>query len=183
MSGPETFGFAFGSLQAARRVVAQGFTAGHSAFSHRFCRVAARGSDVVGIALAYRAGSGRRAFSAMPRLLFRSLGPDVWLRHLPDALTIMRLSAPLRPDDYFLSNLAVLPENRGRGVGSLLLAQVIADARSHRCRRVCVDVEADNRRAVTFYQRSGFTVESLTRSRRLLRLLGKSGMVRMNFPV
>ena len=53
-------------------------------------------------------------------------------------------------------DLAVLPEYRGRGVGRALLAAVEGHARRKECCKLTLEVQDDNTRARTLYQRFGF---------------------------
>ena len=53
-------------------------------------------------------------------------------------------------------DLAVLPEFRGRGVGSALLAGLEAEARQRGCCKMTLEVRADNSPANALYRRRGF---------------------------
>jgi ribosomal protein S18 acetylase RimI-like enzyme len=55
-----------------------------------------------------------------------------------------------------IHDLAVLPEYRGHGVGSLLLEQVEAKGRELGCCKLTLEVREDNHRAHRVYQRAGF---------------------------
>ncbi|WP_263118718.1 GNAT family N-acetyltransferase [Cellulomonas sp. RIT-PI-Y] len=69
-----------------------------------------------------------------------------WLRLLPGGWGHVA-------DDVPELSLAVLPRGRGRGVGSALLAGILADPP-----RVSLSVEDGNDRARGMYERAGFTV-------------------------
>ena len=56
-----------------------------------------------------------------------------------------------------ISDLAVLPEYRGRGIGSALLAAVEHKARELGCCRITLEVQENNARARHVYDRSGYT--------------------------
>ncbi|MCA9773921.1 MAG: GNAT family N-acetyltransferase [Myxococcales bacterium] len=53
-------------------------------------------------------------------------------------------------------DLAVAPEHRGRGIGGTLLEAVIAHAHRLGCRKVTLEVRADNEAARRLYRRLGF---------------------------
>lgn len=53
--------------------------------------------------------------------------------------------------------LAVAREHWGRGIGSALLAALLAEAQRRGCTEVFLEVRADNDRAQALYQRYGFT--------------------------
>jgi ribosomal protein S18 acetylase RimI-like enzyme len=57
-----------------------------------------------------------------------------------------------------LARLYVLPAHQRRGIGARLLSELVA--RQPGCARIVADVEPDNVKAVSFYRRHGFIVES-----------------------
>ena len=64
----------------------------------------------------------------------------------------------------YLGTLAVAPEVKGRGVAGAMLEDAIARLRRAGVRRVELTVEADNPRAIAFYQRLGFMHEGTQRA-------------------
>lgn len=70
----------------------------------------------------------------------------------------------VHPDvDYFTGHprayvdiLVVAAEAEGKGVGHALMAYVEGWARNHSCREVVLDVFAENRGAIAFYERQGY---------------------------
>jgi ribosomal protein S18 acetylase RimI-like enzyme len=57
-----------------------------------------------------------------------------------------------------LARLYVLPAHQRRGIGVRLLSELVA--RQPGCARIVADVEQNNVKAVSFYRRQGFIVES-----------------------
>ena len=55
-----------------------------------------------------------------------------------------------------IHDLAVLPEQRGRGIGRALLAAVEAQARTEGCCKLTLEVQEDNAPARGLYQSFGF---------------------------
>ncbi len=55
-----------------------------------------------------------------------------------------------------VQTIAVVPEQEGRGIGSALLAELIAESRRRRAEDVLLEVRADNPRAQQLYRRFGF---------------------------
>lgn len=55
-----------------------------------------------------------------------------------------------------IHDLAVLPEHRGQGVGTALLAAVERAARERGCAKVTLEVQENNRRARAVYQRARY---------------------------
>lgn len=69
------------------------------------------------------------------------------------------------PDgDYYLAGMAVDEDHRGSGIGSMLLDEVEIRAAKSGCRRLALDVAADNDGARRLYERRGMTVDSLSPS-------------------
>jgi ribosomal-protein-alanine N-acetyltransferase len=63
----------------------------------------------------------------------------------------------VQPETLFLNGISVAPERRGQRLGSRLLEDGIALARTLRLPHLALDVAATNAAAVAFYRRSGFT--------------------------
>ena len=64
----------------------------------------------------------------------------------------------LVPPDADVQTIAVAPPAQGRGLGRILLDHLIAEARARGCRRLHLEVRADDRRALALYRSAGFTV-------------------------
>lgn len=61
-------------------------------------------------------------------------------------------------ENFFLNSIAVLPSERGQGVGQALLKEVLARARRADFRNVTLMVWEGNESARRLYERHGFTV-------------------------
>jgi GNAT superfamily N-acetyltransferase len=68
----------------------------------------------------------------------------------------------------WLEELYVLPERRGQGIGSRLLAEVIAQARKRGWRALDLEVDVTHERAAVLYLRHQFQPHSRNRFYRLL---------------
>jgi len=66
-------------------------------------------------------------------------------------------------DELHINNLAVLPEHRRSGVGSALLARVLADGAARGAHRATLEVRASNRPALQLYERFGFRTTAVRR--------------------
>ena len=76
-------------------------------------------------------------------------------------------SATWRFDEYaFLDSVCVLPEARGRGIGSALLAAVQERVAALGLARIHLDAVAANAEAIRLYERAGFAVEFVTMVKR-----------------
>jgi len=67
-----------------------------------------------------------------------------------------------------LEDVVVLPQLRGRGVGSRLIEAAIATARKTGCKRITLLTDADNQAAQGFYRKHGFTSSAMLAMRLLL---------------
>lgn len=74
-----------------------------------------------------------------------------------DAGVVGFLIARLVSDEMEILNLAVAPEARRRGAGSLLLKEALAWGKRAGARRAFLEVRESNGRATEFYRRRGFT--------------------------
>ena len=62
----------------------------------------------------------------------------------------------IAPPDADLANLAVAPLDKGRGIGKMLVADVIRAARAAGAHHVYLEVRESNARALAMYERAGF---------------------------
>jgi ribosomal protein S18 acetylase RimI-like enzyme len=87
------------------------------------------------------------------------------------------------PGQLVMDGIAVAPDVRGRGVGSLLIEEVAAVAAEQDCREIRLDVIDTNPRARALYERRGFTAVRTERTPYLRRLLGFRAVTTMHRPV
>ena len=62
--------------------------------------------------------------------------------------------------EYYVSNIATYSSYQSLGVGTRLMREAEALARRKGARSIALDVESDNARAIAFYERLGFTMDS-----------------------
>jgi ribosomal-protein-alanine N-acetyltransferase len=67
-------------------------------------------------------------------------------------------------DEIHINNVAMLPQYRGRGIGTALMDHVLAEARGIGARRATLEVRASNTLALRLYQRLGFYVAATRRN-------------------
>ncbi len=75
---------------------------------------------------------------------------------LDDGTPVGRLYVDRRADEIRILDIALLPEHRGRGIGSALLGALLADAEAAGT-PICIFVESHLPRARRFFERLGFT--------------------------
>jgi ribosomal-protein-alanine N-acetyltransferase len=62
------------------------------------------------------------------------------------------------PPDADVQTIAVAPSAQGRGLGAALLEHIAGVARGRGCRRLHLEVRADNTVAIALYKKAGFEV-------------------------
>ena len=72
------------------------------------------------------------------------------------------------PGDWYLQAVAVEREARGRGIGTALLTAAFEQARTSGADRLTLDVDVENGRARSLYERFGLRVAATSRPARLL---------------
>ena len=110
------------------------------AFSYRNCTVAELGGEVIGMLHAF-------PMKEVPEETDEPMDP------------VLEPYARLEvPGSYYVSAMAVLPEHRGKGLGTRMLEVAREQARQGGRRRVSLLVFERNQRAVELYWRNGFEV-------------------------
>ncbi len=107
-----------------------------------------------------------------------SLSGFVWVERGQLLGNVSVNESPHHPGTWIISNVAVLPEYRRRGIASTLVDTAIAHVQQRRGWRIILQVRADNNAALPLYQRRGFvtydTLHELDRLRDNLPLLSTS---------
>lgn len=67
------------------------------------------------------------------------------------------------PDEAFVQTMAVARSHQGRGLGTVLLLDLLAEAARRSQSRVLLEVRADNETAQRLYLRHGFVKEGVRR--------------------
>lgn len=132
---------------------------GHD-LSYQHVTFAERGGQIVGMASAYTAEDHRRSSD---EALAQAAGTIRTVRMAIVSILgrpLLRFVDHVPDGDFYLQAVAVDDDQRGRGIGSLLIDHVEAEARAHRCARVVLDVAADNDGARRLYESRGMTVEA-----------------------
>ena len=84
-------------------------------------------------------------------MLWNSMAPDI-----PEAFVAIEELAKLVPGYWYINVIAVLPDARGKGVGSALLAEAEKQAREHGSAGLALIVAANNTGAIRAYLRAGY---------------------------
>lgn len=167
------------------RVVQKQFRIRRSLFSFEHVRIVETEGKVAGMLLAYTFDQMRAEIARWGTGFLGSVGLGFLVR-LPvmlfHAIFQRRDSGPrpswVNPGEYYLANMAVLPEYRRQGLGRMLLADAEARAKELGCTSLALDVEAENLAAVRLYERYGFIREEHN-----LQVMGKFEFLRFSKPV
>ncbi len=124
--------------------------------SRDLCWVAELDGRVVGALVAYPGRRLRRLDLYTGFHLIRILGFAA-IPHLVRNLPVYGNLVEAEADEFYISNLAVLPEMQGRGIGAALLSHADALARSNRLLKCSLLVTIDND-ARRLYERSGYRI-------------------------
>jgi ribosomal protein S18 acetylase RimI-like enzyme len=139
--------------------VVRGLAAGRGTlFSHIHCTIALLEGRTAAMLLGYTAREKAAEDPATGWGLFRGLGPGV-IGRLGRLLRLQASIGKLGRDEFYVSNVAVYPDFRGRGAGTLLLERAEKRARAAGSAAIVLDVETDNLPAIRLYQRRGYVVQ------------------------
>lgn len=162
----------------AQDLLARLFRLGFNRFSYRFTGVAAPDGEVSGLLISYSGPVMRTLDVPMALELKRQTGLQGFARFMGRVLPLARIKEA-EDDEYFISNVAVLPESQGRGIGRQLLAWAERRAREQGFGKLALSVDVENERARALYTRTGFEVVHTARVEALQRRFGYAGFHRM----
>jgi ribosomal protein S18 acetylase RimI-like enzyme len=124
-------------------------------FSHQHAWVAEGSDGVLGMLLGYLGAVKGPQDPRTGLVLLGQLRAQM-IRRLPALLTMQSTIGHIGKDEYYVSNVAVYPQFRGRGIGSLLMGRAREEAVRAGASAVVLDVETDNPAAQRLYERLGF---------------------------
>jgi len=110
----------------------------------------------LGMLIAFPGAEVDRLNLSMLRHLPRALGWGMF-RFLARGLTLAS-GKEAEADEYYVSNLAVLPAAQGKGLGRRLLVHAEEQARNHGLKKVSLLVSLENESARRFYKKHGYHV-------------------------
>ena len=164
-AGEGFFGFMLG--RNAEQIIAAAFTESGHALSYEHVMFAERDGEIAGMTSAFT-GAQHRGFDDEP--LKRAAGRSAFRMRCVQTLLwpLFRILNTVPEGDFYLQGMAVEPELRGAGIGSLLMADTEACAGHAGSARLCLDVAAKNSAARRLYARRGFAESSRWPASKLL---------------
>ncbi|ALM75568.1 GNAT family N-acetyltransferase [Thermococcus barophilus] len=126
-------------------------------FSHEHVVFAVYGGEIAGMLLGYDWKTREREEKRTGWLMLKVLGFD-FLRKLPGFIRASFSFGRLEKGDYYISNIAVYPEFRGRKIGKSLMLHAEKRAKDT-AERMALDVEKDNMIAIAVYKKLGYFIE------------------------
>ena len=177
---PSLYRALLGEEHHAFAVLSRLFAAPGNTFSYDATRLAERNGHVVGIASAYPADQGQRRARASLGPALRVLGPVGFTRVLRAVWRIADASMGVDHRHWYVANVAVIPQERGSGLGSLLLADAEDRARARGLRAVSLELDGDSPAVRRFYERAGYVVVEERNSVPLRELTGNGRRLLMS---
>jgi len=162
----------------ARAALAHLFAYPSNRFSVEYAEIAELDGTPVGLLVGYPGSELPRLAWGMAARLPAVLGLSGALRLAVRSLPLARLPEAER-HEYLIHALAVLPEARGRGLGTRLLEEAERRAVALRLGACSLTVAGTNRGARALYERLGYRVVQTARSAALGRMAGDDTLHRM----
>ncbi|MGC8873130.1 MAG: GNAT family N-acetyltransferase [Chloroflexia bacterium] len=153
----EKFHMAFGGrIDRAETIVSRTLALESEGRVLRGLFVAEENGQVVGTIALRRREDPEAPFWPATAVLFEELGLLGGLRAL---FYLSLLDQPCRSSEAYVSDVAVAPGARGRGIGTCMLQKAEEIARSWGKRALVLDVSARNEGAIRLYRRLGYRLE------------------------
>ncbi|MEA2077064.1 MAG: GNAT family N-acetyltransferase [Candidatus Marinimicrobia bacterium] len=133
------------------------FKSGSNLFSFEHVYFIELNGEVCGMILGYDWQTKNSENIRTGFLLFKSLGIHILCR-LSVFLKLNRTVGKLNNGEYYISNIAIYPKYRGKGIGKRLLLENELWAKSTGAERIVLDVEKDNVNAMRFYKNSAYKI-------------------------
>jgi ribosomal protein S18 acetylase RimI-like enzyme len=172
--------YLFGSdnEQNAQRLLKRLFRKKSNRFSYQFTKVTVLSGEVTGLVIAYSGRLMKSLEFPMALHLIKASGVLGSMRFIKRAFPLFGVKE-VENDEYFISNIAVLPAWQGKGVGKYLLSQVEKTAREKGFNKISLTVDVENEHAFSLYKQTGFNVIETVEIEFLQKHIGYSGFYRM----
>lgn len=158
-TGPELLPTLFGSESNVRNVMKGSFRHGRNGFSYEHSHFIEANGEIAAMALVFTHDQMRREQLRTMLFILRYLK----LSFLTQIIYLYRSSeilVQIEEGDSYLAHIAAYPRFRSLGFGTKLLEVIEEEARAAGSKRMVLDVETDNEKAIKLYERLGYRVES-----------------------
>ncbi len=142
----------------AKHVMKKMFRHPRNFFSFEHSYILEVNGETAGMALSYDHDEMKKESLRVCFLVLRYLKWQIFPR-LVYLLKAMRNIGRVEKGESYLSNIAVYPKFRGKGIGTRLIEKIEREAANAGSRRLALDVSIRNERAINLYERLGHTVE------------------------
>ncbi len=146
--------------------------------SHEFCTLALVDGATAGLLLTLRGDRLEQLERTMANGVLKVYTPFQLLRMLWRLMVLGRTDEA-NSDEYLVSNVAVVPQFRRRGIATALLQKAEQEANDQGFTKLVLEVETDNSGAIRAYERFGFSTVLTTLFKRRERILGCPGYYKM----
>ncbi len=157
-TGPELLPALFGSEPNVRNVVRRSFQHVRNTFSYEHSHFIEVNGETAGMASAFTCDQMKReqlrtALFIMRYLKFSFLTQIIYMYRSS------QIMVQITQGDSYLAYIAVYPKFRSLGLGTKLLQRIGDEAQAAGSKRLVLDVEIDNEKAIDLYKRLGYTIE------------------------
>ena len=148
----------FGTLAPFDTILRQEWATQGAGNSHDAMLLAHDDAGVAGLMTGYPVEQMAARFETTWRLRRDQIAPKDWQDWQDRSALIERLFPTPQTGDFYVLDLSIAPRSQGTGLGRRLIGIAMEHARAAGCKRLCLDVNADNE-AVGFYRRIGLEIQ------------------------
>ena len=152
-SGGDFFEYLFG--EGYEFILRDLYSAGNNVFGYENVEFLVHNGEVIGMHLSMDYRNRKRLVLPTLKSLIRIMGLSRFVSRL-HRFVLSGIKDRIREGDYYLSNIAVKREYRGKGFGKIIMKRIIELAREKNCSRVVLLVEEENSKAINFYRKLSF---------------------------
>lgn len=138
----------------SEKIISDAFLSPKHTLSYEYVTFAEKEGVVIGMISAFT-GAQHREFSEEP-LEMAASSVSLRMKFMRFILSpIFNILSTIKENDYYLQGIAVEPNYRGQGVGSILMCDIDKRALNSGSSRICLDVAANNSSAQKMYKSRG----------------------------
>lgn len=154
----ETFNFYFKNRQNATKRIKKLIKSGKNNLGHENIYIVTEKDKkrIFGLLVASKGSEEdiKRDF----KTYFKTLNPYDALKFVLFDIVDNMILADLDDYDFYVGAVAVNEDCRGKGIGTFILGKSLEIAHRKNCKRVVLDVDLENDRALRLYERFGFKI-------------------------